>query len=340
MPVAPRVRRAFHLVRHSLTDQHDAPSAAFFPVVASPKKPAPNRGRGEEVLVKTSWIAGFVVASLGLSACGATATIHSAVSSLGSSPDVQIHLTGTVSGPGTAQAQQVLSAMSIDMEYSNPTGGALSQAGVTANSEITVNVGTQSLGDIREVDGNVYVFINVGALSSIPTLTLPSSEVSALQLVLGGRWFELPKSFIDSEIPATSASPAESAQDQAAAKKIIDAISKLINTTPYTTLPDGGFSQTGSLANVVTSVLPTIESVAGTTLHPGAVKGNYTITLTMSGATATGGSITITAPNGNQGNASVGLQATVTHNSDSIVAPTGATIITKSLLKGLLSQAS
>ncbi len=52
--------------------------------------------------MKASWIAGFVVASLGLSACGATATIHSAVSSLGSSPDVQIHLTGTVTGPGSA----------------------------------------------------------------------------------------------------------------------------------------------------------------------------------------------------------------------------------------------
>jgi hypothetical protein len=291
-------------------------------------------------MVKASWIAGFVVASLGLSACGATATIHSAVSSLGSSPDVQVHLTGTVSGTGTAQAQQILNAMSIDMEYSNPSGGALSQAGSAVDSEITVNVGTQTLADLREVSGNVYVLINVNTLTSIPTVTLPSSEMSALQLVLGGRWFELPKSFIDSYVPAKSASTANTAKDQAAAKKVFDAISTLIDTTPYTTLPNGGFSQTGSLENVVTAVLPTIESLEGTTMHPSSVKGNYTITLTMSGATATGGSITITAPNGTQGNASVGLQATVTHNNDSIVAPSGATIITKSLLKGLLSQAS
>jgi hypothetical protein len=293
-----------------------------------------------EVVVKASWIAGFVVASLGLSACGATATIHSAVSSLGSSPDVQVHLTGTVSGTGTAQAQQILSAMSIDMEYSNPNGGALSQAGSTVSSEIVVNVGTQTLADVREVSGNVYLLINVNTLSSIPTVTLPSSEMSALQLVLGGRWFELPKSFIDSYVPAKSTSTAATVKDQAAAKKVFDAISKLINTTPYTTLPNGGFSQTGSLEGVVTAVLPTIQSLDGTTVHPSNVKGNYTITLTMSGATATGGSITITAPNGTQGNASVGLQATVTHNNDGIVAPSGATIITKSLLKGLLSQAS
>jgi hypothetical protein len=245
-----------------------------------------------------------------------------------------------VSGTGTAQAQQILSAMSIDMEYSNPNGGALSQAGSAVSSEIVVNVGTQTLADAREVSGNVYLLINVNTLSSIPTVTLPSSEMSALQLVLGGRWFELPKSFIDSYVPAKSTSTAATAKDQAAAKKVFDALSKLINTTPYTTLPNGGFSQTGSLQSVVTAVLPTIQSLAGTTVHPSDVKGNYTITLTMSGATATGGSITITAPNGTQGNASVGLQATVTHNNDGIVAPSGATIITKSLLKGLLSQAS
>jgi hypothetical protein len=208
------------------------------------------------------------------------------------------------------------------------------------SSEIVVNVGTQTLADVREVSGNVYLLINVNTLSSIPTVTLPSSEMSALQLVLGGRWFELPKSFIDSYVPAKSTSTAATVKDQAAAKKVFDAISKLINTTPYTTLPNGGFSQTGSLEGVVTAVLPTIQSLDGTTVHPSNVKGNYTITLTMSGATATGGSITITAPNGTQGNASVGLQATVTHNNDGIVAPSGATIITKSLLKGLLSQAS
>jgi len=290
--------------------------------------------------MKASWIAGFVVASLGLSACGATATIHSAVSSLGSSPDVQIHLTGTASGPDSADLQKYLSVMSIDMEYSNPSGGALSQAGTAASSEITVNVDSSELADLREVSGNVYVMINVSALTNVPGLTLPTSELDALQLVVGGRWFELPKSFIDSYLPAKSTITAETAKDQAAAKKVFDALTTLINKTPYTTLPNGGFSQTGSLQNVVTSVLPTIESLEGTTAQPKSVKGSYTITLGMSGATATSGSITITAPDGTQGNQSLALQATVTHNSDSIVAPTGPTIITKSLLKGLLSQAS
>lgn len=290
--------------------------------------------------MRTSWIVGIVAASLGLSACGATATIHSAVASLGSTADVQIHLTGSVSGPGTAEAEQVLSQLSIDLDYSNPTGAALSQSSGAANTEVTVNIGSQTLADLREVAGNVYVMVDVSGLSSIPTLNVSNSELNALQLLFGERWFEFQESFIDSYLPASSAESNATTNEQAAVKKILDALSNLINKSPYTTTASGTFSETGSLQSVVSAVLPTIESLEGTTLHPGSVQGTYTVTLTTSGSTVTGGSVSITAPDGTQGNESVSLNAGVTHNSDSVVAPAGATIITKSLLKGLLSQAS
>ena len=291
--------------------------------------------------MKASWIVGLVAASLGLSACGATATIHSAVASLGSSADMQIHLTGSASGPGTAEAQPVLKVMSIDVDFSSASGSALSQSSTAVNSEITINVGAETLADIRDVSGDAYVMINPSALTDVPGVTLPTSEVNAIQLLLGGRWFELSKSFIDSYLPATSATSSETANEQAAVKKVVDALTTLIDTAPYTTLPNGGgFSETGSLANVVTAILPTIQSLEGTTVNPPTVSGNYTITLTMSGMTATGGSITIVTPNGAQGDVNVGLQAAVTHNSVSVAAPVGATIITKALLKELLSQAS
>ncbi|HEY5120936.1 MAG TPA: hypothetical protein VII84_05130, partial [Acidimicrobiales bacterium] len=60
----------------------------------------------------------------------------------------------------------------------------------------------------------------------------------------------------------------------------------------------------------------------------------------MSGSTATGGSIKITAPSGSGGDASVALETTVTHASSNITAPSGATVITPALLKGLMSQAA
>lgn len=321
----------------------DSPLTVVVPgdIVARESRVA--RSMGGEVDVKASWIVGIAVASLGLSACGATATIHTAVASLGSTPDVQVHLTASISGPGTQKAQQVLNDLSVTMDYANPTGAALSQAKDQSNVDITVDAGTQTVAELREVSGNAYVLVNVSSLTSIPNVTIPSGELAALQLVLGGRWFELKKSFIEPYLPTTTATAAQTAKDQVAAKQILDSLSTLVNDTPYTTLPNGGFSQTGSLEKVVKAVMPAIESLEGTTnsaFSVPAVKGTYKITLTTSGSTATGASITITAPNGTQGNESVGLNIGVTHNNVAVSAPSGATVITKSLLKELLSQAS
>jgi hypothetical protein len=74
----------------------------------------------------------------------------------------------------------------------------------------------------------------------------------------------------------------------------------------------------------------------------GAVPGTYTLTLTNSGSVATGGSISITAPegSGSPGNATVTLTAAVTHDNDAIVAPTNATVITPALLQQLEGSAS
>ena len=296
----------------------------------------------EGVGVRKMMIVGLVGASLGLASCGAQASIDQAVSSLGSSPDLQLHFTGSASGPDAAQVQKVLSTLSLDMNYSNPSGAALSQSSGTANAEILVNAGTQTLADVRVVDSNLYVLVNVSAVADISGVALPASQVASLQLILGGRWFELSKSLLTSIAPAPSAtSTAQAAKVAAAERTILDDLSTLIANTAYTTLPNGGYSQTGTLASVVKAVLPTIQSLSGSTLPSTTVKGNYTLTVTASGSNATGGSISVTAPSGvtGQGNDTVGLNVTVAHASLSIVAPTGATIITPSLFQGLLSQA-
>jgi hypothetical protein len=289
--------------------------------------------------MKKSLIVVFAAAALGLSACGATATLNGAVSSLGSSPDLQVHVTASVSGAGTAQEQQELSALSLDVDYANPTGANLSQSDGKANAELIVNAGGSALVDLREVNDALYLEVNVSALSNIPSINLSASDLAAAQLLLGGRWFEIPISLLTSLSPDTAKIHAQTSKEQAAAKKIADAFEKLIDTTPYTTLSGGGYSQTGSLQSVLQALLPTIESLGGSAPNLATVKGSYTLSLTTSGSTATGGSITITAPNGTQGNASVTLTATVTHASDAIVAPTGATVVTRALLNSLLAQA-
>jgi hypothetical protein len=289
--------------------------------------------------MKKSLMVVFAAAALGLSACGATATLNGAVSSLGSSPDLQVHVTASVSGAGTAQEQQELSALSLDVDYANPTGANLSQSDGKANAELIVNAGGSALVDLREVNDALYLEVNVSALSNIPSINLSASDLAAAQLLLGGRWFEIPISLLTSLSPDTAKIHAQTSKEQAAAKKIADALEKLIDTTPYTTLSGGGYSQTGSLQSVLQALLPTIESLGGSAPNLATVKGSYTLSLTTSGSTATGGSITITAPNGTQGNASVTLTATVAHASDAIVAPTGATVVTRALLNSLLAQA-
>ena len=285
-------------------------------------------------------IVGVVAASLGLSACAAKATIGDAVSSLGSSPDLQIHLTASVAGTGTTQAQQVLSKLSIDLNYSNPTGAALSQSNGKADGEVIVNAGGDQLGDVRVVGGNAYAEVNLNALTNIPSVNVSPSQIAAAQLLFGGRWFEAPSSLLNAYAAKSAQVQASATKDRAVEKKILDDLAGVIDNGPYTTLSGGGYSQTGTLESIVKAVLPTIQSLTGSTTSPGAVKGTYTIEVTTSGSTATGASVSITAPNGSLGDVTVQVTATIAHNSDAVVAPTGATIITPALLKGLTSQAA
>ena len=284
------------------------------------------------------WIVGVVVSSLALAACGATASINQAISSVGGSPDLQVRLTASASDTGSAQAQLVLRALSVDMRYSSPSGGALSQSVGHVNSEFTLNHGAQTLVDLRQVDTNLYVRIDVTAFADIPGIPVTAQQLAGAQLLIGGRWFEVSEGLLTSYLPTTTISAAQTSKERAAARAVLDALSALIESTPYTTLANGGYSQTGTLNSVVKAVLPALASYTGQTIKPSSVKGTYTIGFTMSGATATGGSLAITAPNGTNGNATVALHATLTHDAQPVVAPSGATVITRAILAQLLSQ--
>ena len=230
------------------------------------------------------------------------------------------------------------------MRYWNPTGAPLAQAGKNINTELLVNVAGHPVADVREIGTTDYLKIDLTHLSAIPGLNVPASELSAVELVVGGRWFELPKSLITSALPkssaATATAKAQAAKDQVIAKQVIDALTKLIDSTKYTTLANGAYAETGTLAAVVKALAPTIASVSPTTVIPKTVQGTYKLTLQRSGTTATGASITITAPNGTNGDASVGLAATIKHANITISAPSGVTVITPSLLKSLESGSS
>jgi hypothetical protein len=284
------------------------------------------------------WIVGALASSLVLAACGATASINQAVSSIGASQNLQVHLTASASGTGSARAEGVLNALSVDMRYASTTRVAISQSQGHVNSEIVFKYSSQTLLDLRLVGTDLYVRVDVTALSNIPGIGISAQQLASFQLLFGGRWFEFPASLLKSYLPTTTISAAQTSKEQAAARAILDALSALIEKTPYTTLAGGGYSQTGTLDAVVKAVLPALNSYTGRTFSPSSVKGSYTIGFTMSGATATGGSVEITAPNGTSGNGTVRLHASLTHHPMPVAAPSDATVITPSMITQLLGQ--
>lgn len=292
-------------------------------------------------------ILGAVMASLGLSACssGTKATIDQSVASLGAQADLQVHFTASVSGSGVAEAQRVLQVVSMDTRYVNPSGGPLSQANGMDNAEILLNVGAKSLLDVRVINGNAYLYADLTAINSIPGIPLTGkdqTELAAVQLFLGGKWFEVPAQLVNTVLPTSAAAKAQAAKDQAIVRTILDALTNLIDEGPATSLASGGYSETGTLESVLQALEPTIASVDPSASTTGPVPGSYTLTLTNSGSAATGGSISITAPQGNgtPGNATVSLSATVTHDDDPIAVPPDVTVITPALIQQLEGSSS
>ncbi|HLG67676.1 MAG TPA: hypothetical protein VKV36_07395 [Acidimicrobiales bacterium] len=281
-------------------------------------------------------VALVVAAGLGLAACGVKATIDQAVSSLGASPYLQVHLTASASGPGTAQAQQVLSALSLDMQYASTSGGALSDAAGKVDARFVVDVHGQPLADVRLVDANLYVLVDVGTVDQIPGVHVSQQDLAAAQLLLGGRWFELPESLLQelANRAQQQAPPGRSTAVQAALTEIVHDVTGVIEATPYTAMPGGGYKETGSLQSVVDAALPGLDQLTGQQLHPGKVQGSYTMALTMSGATATGASLAISVQEGG-GTGSLSLDAAFAHDPVAVTTPAGATVITPALLHQL-----
>ncbi|MHB1209344.1 MAG: hypothetical protein ACYC1I_06510 [Acidimicrobiales bacterium] len=289
--------------------------------------------------MKKLWLVGAIGSSLVLAACGVSATIDQAISSVGASPNLQVQLTASATGTGASSAESILNALTVDMNYASTTGGPIDQSTGHVNSEITINNKSQTVFDVRQIDANVYMRIDVNAYASLPTVTLSTQQLTDLQLAIGDRWFELTPASLASNVPTSTISPAQASKVRIAERAALDALSALVGSNPYTTLPDGGYSQTGTLDSVVKAVQPAIESYLGKPFTPSNVKGNYTIGITMSGASATGGSITLTVPNGINGNGTIDVHAAITHDNEPIATPSGATIVTKTMLSQLIAQA-
>jgi hypothetical protein len=292
---------------------------------------------------KYSLVAGVLVAALALSACGSSpaarkASLDAYVTSLGSSSNLQVKFTGGFSGAQSAKASKILKALSFQMNFSNATGQPLSQSADTTNLELLAFVNGQSFVDLRAIDKNAYFKINVNELANIPGISLSASQLAAVQLAFGGRWFELTQSAIDSVAPPSDQSNVNATKDRAIAAKIIDALTNYIDTAPYKNPSSGHFTIHDTVLSFEKALYPEIKNLDPTVTAPPATDKNESFTLGISeaGGSATGASISVTAPNGTAGNSTGTFAATFTHANETVSAPTGATVVTQALLHELL----
>jgi len=290
----------------------------------------------------TSAVSLLVVASLALSACGASVkqTLRSALDSVGAQSTVQMHLTASVSATGAgassvATYQSILAKLSYDVHEQSANGDAIADAAGKVNSDITVNVSGTPLVHLIEINNTIYVKIDFTALSAFPQIgSSLSSQLPAAQLTFGNRWFEVPSSLVLSYLSASQKSTADSAGQSATETKLLDAVVKVIESNPYTATSNG-FEQTGTLDSLAAGLAPAIaalEHQKATTV--GHTPGTYHVALGLDGSVATSGTIGITAPNGGS-DMSVSLTATISHNDIAVTAPANATVITPALLKSL-----
>ncbi|MGC2486307.1 MAG: hypothetical protein WA359_08700 [Acidimicrobiales bacterium] len=287
-------------------------------------------------------IIGVVAAGLGLSACGssAPATLDSAVSSVSSQPALEVHITASFSGPGMAKIQQYANDISLDVVEVNPSGGNLTQTSAL-DEDVTVNVGSGTLLEIRDISGNAYLKIDLSPLSSLPGVNLPASDIAGFNLLFGGRWFEVPASLIKSLAAKEQTSTAPSKKETREINTLRQAIIHIIETAHSTSVAGGGYTETATLASFVHALWPTIQSLGiSQVAEPTDVKGSYTLTMTTSGSTLTGASASITAPDSSgSSNDTVAIKATISHNSASVATPAGATVVTQQLIQELENEA-
>jgi hypothetical protein len=279
-----------------------------------------------------------VGASVGLTACSGPPTVTSIkafIASFGAHQYTQVQLNAAFSGAGASKVEKILKEFSLGVRVANPTGGTISQGRGTNSSEVLVDAGSATLLDLRQVGGNLYAKANLNALSGIPGVNIPPSELAGLDLFIGNRWFEFPKSLLNKFVPAgkTPADQHSEASVRALQAKLIDGIATLLAKSPYKKVPNG-YQESGTILQFVRAIVPAIRSVDPKATTPTHARGTYKVTLTSKGSGVTGLTISVTAPNGT-GNATGTVNATVSHDSVTIPVPSGATVISQSLLNEL-----
>ncbi len=281
-------------------------------------------------------------ASLGLSACSVPVALSDTNATLGGSQFLQVHFSANLFARGASAAKviKVLKALNFELDYQSANGGPLSSSLNTARSQVVVYSGTERVLTIVDVNSNEYLNVNIAALAHVPGLNLTPAKLAPINLILGSRWFEFPYSLVAQyETSTLHIKPTRTLAAQNDIK-LVNALVTFFANQPTTTTTNG-FSQSGTLANLESALLPMLKTAIKTPLPTGTPpRGTYNLSVTMNGSVATAAQIAVTAPNGKYGDGTLTLSATFAQANVPVSTPSGALVVTKSLLKQFSGGAS
>ncbi len=276
-------------------------------------------------------------AALVLAACGssAPASIRLLLKSIPNSSNAQFTLTASASGAGMQKATPVLKVLSFKLFVSNPAGASLTTAKAieSSNVELVVYVKGSKALDVRKVGSDVYLEANLTAFSSIPGFPKSAAQSFAqAQALFGGKWFELPSSLVQgltNKKPATKTKVLHSvSMVEAGAGIVIGYVEGLHHTNI-----SNGYKVTATLNAAANALYAQLRAIDPSISKPTSTQGSFTLTVTGSGSSASGFSLSVTAPNGKKGLATVAFHTGISHNAQQVSAPKGATVITPQLLQ-------
>jgi hypothetical protein len=288
--------------------------------------------------IRRSLVAGTILASLALSACGggsAPASYRSDVLSLGNSPDVQFTIRAEVAGPGIKTAiRRGLTIPVVDVMLASHSGTSIAASGGAVNAEIEVHFGSQEFLDLRIIGNDLYATANpqaLGRFNGLPGIRLDPGELAAIQVILSDKWYQISWPVLLASIPKT-ASFQPSDADLIVLRTVLNAIFKTILDTPHDA-GSGGFIATGDVASLFDTIVPPIARLAHQTLGPVPIPGTFTMSINGSSSGTTNVTFTGSVPNDAGAELSLTLTSSVTHSSTDIQVPGGATVITPALIR-------
>ncbi len=280
------------------------------------------------------------VASVGLSACTIPSALSAAQNTYGASPYLQVHFTATLTStdPALASYSTALQHLTFELNEQSLAGLPIKSSLNQVNQDIVVLHGITRVATILENKSNLYLNLNFSALTQVPGMGSSAATLSTLNLLLGQRWIELPFSVVAQYAHSLAGLTLSRSTIANGENQLLNAVATIMakgSAKPVT----GGFVESGSTAKLVSSLATVLKALGLQSLSAAKTTGTYSVSVAMSGSTATGATVNLVVPTAKYGNETFRLSATFAHQTLAVTTPSSPLVVTTALIKQFGSSA-